>query len=756
MYRFVPVLIAISLYGQSAPLSAFDPLTIVRLNTSGTTLVSAITTDFAGNIYVAANTDTPDLAVPGGLAGQPYAGGGDVFVAKFSPGGVALWATYLGGSGQDIASAISVDSAGNIYVAGTTVTSYYPAPASLKQVSDFPVTRPRIGPAGPTGAFLAKYTPDGHLYYSVVFGAGPCPLQSWPPASCESAGAISAEPHAIAIDAAGNAFVAGRTVAPDFPATNGDWTTGFGCKSSCTGPAGFIAKFAPDASLVYASFVNNPAAVIVDSQGEVTLAGPVVEEATGNAIVGDVTFGYVLRLDATGSKLVAFAQLGGPATALAADALGNLYVAGVTLSNNFPPMPLAYVSPLQGQSCGTAFVFGGLVISQGDLYIMKLRPSDWATVYAARLGGECATFPGEIIDDAAGGVTFTAGAPPGFPVVNTLVAGPTYGTFSGAQQDSLVAKLSPDGSKLLLSTFLSSFYAPPLALAPDGSIIVSRAVQNPTNSTITYATLLRLPSDANSAPANLVGVVSAANFRPGLPPPGSLASLFCTGLDAPPGVTAASQFPLPTDLAGITITIGGQPAPILAIANSGNIQQINVQVPSEATSADVVIQASGQAFSTFAAFRKSPGDFFTNADGSGVFQHASDFSPVTPQNPAHSGETIVAYLTGVAVTGLIATNTPAPADPPLAVPQYSTEANVSTYSVSIDGMSIVPGFFGLAPGLIGVFQLNFIVPPGLASSTQQVALQHYTCSGNLSGACGANNGNPATASSVPVTIPVGQ
>jgi hypothetical protein len=90
-------------------------------------------------------------------------------------------------------------------------------------------------------------------------------------------------------------------------------------------------------------------------------------------------------------------------------------------------------------------------------------------------------------------------------------------------------------------------------------------------------------------------------------------------------VTSASQFPLPTDLAGVTVTIGRRPAPIFAIANSGNIQQINVQVSSESASSDVVIQASDQAFSTFAAFRKSPGDFFTNADGSGVFQHASDF-----------------------------------------------------------------------------------------------------------------------------------
>ena len=66
---------------------------------------------------------------------------------------------------------------------------------------------------------------------------------------------------------------------------------------------------------------------------------------------------------------------------------------------------------------------------------------------------------------------------------------------------------------------------------------------------------------------------------------------------------------------------------------------------------------------------------------------------------------------------------------------------------------MTPTYFGPAPGLIGVFQLNFVVPAGVTLAVP-VALVHYTCSGNFHGTCGTNNGNPATATSTVVTIPV--
>jgi uncharacterized protein (TIGR03437 family) len=249
-----------------------------------------------------------------------------------------------------------------------------------------------------------------------------------------------------------------------------------------------------------------------------------------------------------------------------------------------------------------------------------------------------------------------------------------------------------------------------------------------------------------------IAAASAANFESGLPPPGSIAAIFCTGLPGITGVVQAAQSPLPFQLNGVSVTIGGAPSPIFAVADLGGFQQINVQVPNEATSAGIVIQAGNLVGSVTAAFSGSPGDFFQNPDGTGVFQHNADYSLVTPGNPARSGEALIAYLTGIA-GALIPTDTPAPVDPLKQVMEYSNEAGSDTYYAEVGGVSVSPTFFGLTPGLIGVYQMNFVNPAG-GASPQSVRLAHYTCSGNFHGTCGPNNGNPHTSYSSAVTLPV--
>src|SRR5579862_9749978 len=76
-------------------------------------------------------------------------------------------------------------------------------------------------------------------------------------------------------------------------------------------------------------------------------------------------------------------------------------------------------------------------------------------------------------------------------------------------------------------------------------------------------------------------VTNGASFQPGLPPNGSIATAFCTGLNVS-GVVLAPGIPLPTILAGVTVTVRGVPAPLFAVADLGNgCQQINFQVPQE-------------------------------------------------------------------------------------------------------------------------------------------------------------------------------
>ncbi|MBM3460135.1 MAG: hypothetical protein FJX77_16570, partial [Armatimonadetes bacterium] len=122
-------------------------------------------------------------------------GGGDAFVARFSPDGSELvYATYLGGSGQDAATDVEVDATGAAYVTGTTNSTNFPTAAPLQGAR-----------AGDTDAFLAKLSPDGGaLTYSTYLG-----------------GAGRDGSNGVAVNPAGEAIIAGFTASRNFPTTAG-------------------------------------------------------------------------------------------------------------------------------------------------------------------------------------------------------------------------------------------------------------------------------------------------------------------------------------------------------------------------------------------------------------------------------------------------------------------------------------------------------------------------------------------------------
>ena len=165
------------------------------LGGSGTESSAGIGVDAAGNAYVAGQTASPNF--PTANPWQPAYGGGDrdVFVAKLNPTGSALvYSTYLGGSGEDRAFGIAADAAGNAYVSGLTSSA------------DFPVVNPLQSAygGGPNDAFVVKVNPTGSaLVYSTYLG-----------------GSGDDQGLGIAVDAAGNAYVAGQTNSPNFPTVN--------------------------------------------------------------------------------------------------------------------------------------------------------------------------------------------------------------------------------------------------------------------------------------------------------------------------------------------------------------------------------------------------------------------------------------------------------------------------------------------------------------------------------------------------------
>jgi uncharacterized protein (TIGR03437 family) len=254
-----------------------------------------------------------------------------------------------------------------------------------------------------------------------------------------------------------------------------------------------------------------------------------------------------------------------------------------------------------------------------------------------------------------------------------------------------------------------------------------------------------------------VVVTSAASFQVGLPPAGSIGAIFCTGLQVQ-GIVTAQGTPLPMSLAGVTVTVGGAPAPLFAVADDGGYQQINFQVPQGAVfnivngangfvnAATTIVTQNGNQGSAQAPISTSPGDFFVLSGGFGAFQHAADYSLVTTQSPAQSGEIIVGYLTRLPSTNpAVPTGEPAPQSPPAVVFQADQLDDVDFFDLLLNGAPIALNgesafdtlFLGLSPGLVGVYQVNFMVPFSAAPGNTNVQLQRFTCSAIFGAPCGA-------------------
>jgi uncharacterized protein (TIGR03437 family) len=296
---------------------------------SGQDYAASVASDSAGNTYIAGLTYSPDLPVTPG-AFQPTMGGNytladpysiqsDAFVAKFSPTGTLIWATFLGGRADDYATGVAVDSSGNVVVTGWTRSLDFPVLNAVQATNK-----------GGWDAFVSKLDPTGSkLIYSTYLG---------------SPGDDGA--YGLALDSSGSAYVTGSTQAG---------FTGF--SSSATGFGMFVTKLNPQGALVYSFFNQNVnfagiagAAIALDSAGSAYVTGTA---SSAFPIAPTQTFGpqgsaaaLVFKLAPDGSKIVWETTLGGSVDAygmaIAVDNTGAPYVAGITTSVDFP-----LVNPVQ-------------------------------------------------------------------------------------------------------------------------------------------------------------------------------------------------------------------------------------------------------------------------------------------------------------------------------------------------------------------------------------------------------------------------
>jgi hypothetical protein len=377
-----------------------------------------------------------------------------------------VYSTYLGGRNLDSADAIAIDAEGNAFLVGNTDSANFPVtPGAFDTKYKNPDESPYVN-------FVAKLNPSGTaLLYSTYLGTGACDnVPSF------DNGLPEQPQNGLAVDAQGNAYIAGSVCSGHFPVTKGAFQT--------TIPAGgspaYVAKLDPTGSrLVYATYLggsggisggDSAAALAVDSSGNAFITGltnsadfPVTDGAfqTQNRAAGNGgSNAFVTELNADGSGLVYSTYLGGSslagfpgdlANAIALDRHGAAYVAGLTYSDDFPVTKGAFQTRNRAHTKQRVGY---------NAFVTKLDATGSALAYSTYLGGS-----GAEVGDAANalavddsGHAYVAGSAgsPDFPV--TKDAFQTRNKAAGQNEypgnNGFVSKLSPSGDALVYSTFL--------------------------------------------------------------------------------------------------------------------------------------------------------------------------------------------------------------------------------------------------------------------------------------------------------------
>jgi hypothetical protein len=434
-------------YDRSRPL-IIDPVLVYAtyLGGNGFDQGYAIAVDSFGSAYVTGKTGAADFPTTSGAFQTTFGGGDALFIAKLNPQGTSLvYSTYINGASGN---GIAVDSAGNAYVTGEALTLNFP-------------TTPGAFQTAPYGfdTFVTKLNAKGSaLVYSARFG-----------------GNFDDFGRAIALDAAGNAYITGWTVCRATPCTyptvnavqpnyGGGYQDAFVTKINSVGSA-----------LVYSTYLGGGAiingdtdwgeGIAVDSAGSAYVTGytyspdfPVTPGAYDSSRAGLDAF--VTKFAPNGASLVYSTFLGGPgreqAQGIAVDASGNAFVTGLTESyDSFPVTPGAF------QTAGSF-----------DAFVTKLNPQGSGLVYSTYLGGTGGVDRAwGIAIDSLGNATITGDTKANaqntnnFPVVDAVQT-----NYGGGLSDAFVSKLNPAGTALVYSTYLGgSLYDEGRGIALNGS-----------------------------------------------------------------------------------------------------------------------------------------------------------------------------------------------------------------------------------------------------------------------------------------------
>jgi uncharacterized protein (TIGR03437 family) len=573
---------------------------------------------------------------------------------------------------------------------------------------------------------------------------------------------VSAVPQSILLSQTGLTFtaVAGGGTPP--PQTFGILNTGQGVMSwsvsSTTQAGGSWLSVTPGSGSTDASSLTVPLVSVT-----VNAAGLAAGQYSGQIAVQSSTaadspqfVSIVLNVLPPGSNpgpvvqptgLIFVQVAGGPAPAPQTFSVSNLtatqstYTIGTTLVNNAGAHSWLSVSSVQGPVAPSQPLVETVSVDSTGL-----APGIYRGILTVAFGDGSAGLV-NVLFLVKGSGTASAVASPGkavsaapasctpaklLPLIITL--GSQF-SVAAAFPNALTAQVVDDcGNPLLTGTVITSFSNgdAPVAMVSlkNGNWSGTWQVRNgqATSVTITVtaldststisgsATLSGTIENAISGPVMAAGgVLNAASFALGAPlAPGSMVSIFGSGLAN--GTSSASSLPLPIELAGATVLIGGQTAPVF-YAKDGQINAIvPYGLPANVPSQVIVNLGSTYTTPEPVTIASAQPAIFT-ADGSGSGQAIAvrpNGDLANKSTPSTAGEVLVFYATGLGQTS-----------PPAVAGQAATSSplqSVANVSLAIGGQPANIRFAGLAPGFTSLYQINATVPAGVQGDTLPVVL----------------------------------
>ena len=350
---------------------------VLKLNPSGTEMIyatviggigadeaSSIYVDSDGCVYVTGRTSSFDFPTKNAF-NDTHSGAGDCFVLKLNPeGNELLYSTFIGGSDNEFANDIAVDSEGCAYVTGSTFSEN-------GQDFDFPLVNPYDDTWNGENedAFVFKLSADGNsLVYSTIIG-----------------GFAGDWLDSIAVDSAGNAIVTGNTESEDWPMINAFdpiWSSGVMNVPD-------IVLFKLNASgngMLWSTYIGGNGSdygrsIALDSSDDIYLVGatnshdfPIVNPIQ-SSFNGGWSDCFILKMTSDGQSLIYSSFLGGDeydeARDIALDVSGNVYISGYSTSTNFP-----VVNSIDSENNG-----------KHDCIVFKLNPEGSSLLFSTYYGG---------------------------------------------------------------------------------------------------------------------------------------------------------------------------------------------------------------------------------------------------------------------------------------------------------------------------------------------------------------------------------